>query len=107
MTAKVKSCDYYIVDQIVYTFKDGRHIRLDRSKMPRWFPGPVPEGMTRAQQIEETEDLVTHVLFEDGVWNVSGWECTMYREEFDDLRCGLSLEDVRKITRELTYRLSR
>ena len=27
MTAEVKSCDYYIVDQIVYTFKDGRRIK--------------------------------------------------------------------------------
>ena len=88
MTAEVKSCDYYIVDQIVYAFKDGRRIRLDRSKMPRWFSGPIPEDMARA--IEETEDLATHVLFEDGTWNVSGWECAMYREEFDDLRCGLS-----------------
>jgi hypothetical protein len=101
----MNSCDYYLYDQIVYVFKNGHTIKLDRSKMPRWFPGPVPEGMTRAQQIEETEDLVSHVLFEDGVWNVSGWECAMYREEFDDLDCGLSLEDVHKIVRELTYRL--
>lgn len=104
MTAEVKSCDYYIVDQIVYAFKDGRRIALERSKMPRWFE-PLPEGMTRAQQIEETEDLVTHVLFEDGEWTVSGWECAMYREEFDDLDCGLSLEDVHKIVREMTYRI--
>ena len=67
----VSSCDYYIVDQIVYVFKDGRIIKLDRSRLPRWFE-PLPPGLTRNQQIEETEDLVSHVLFEDGTWNVSG-----------------------------------
>lgn len=100
----VKSCDYYIVDQIVYVFKDGRTLKLDRSRMPRWFE-PLPEGMTRAQQIMATEDLVTHVLFENDDWTVSGWEYSMYREEFDDLQTGLSLEDVYKITRETVYRI--
>lgn len=103
----VKSCDYYIVDQIVYAFKNGRTLNLDRSRMPRWFSQlpPLSEEMTRAQQIEENEDLVSHVLFEGGVWTVSGWEGAMYREEFDDLQTGLSLEDVYKIIRAMIYRI--
>jgi hypothetical protein len=99
--------DYLIIDQVVYTFKNGRTVRIDRSKMPRCISSPVPDGMTLKQYIEETEELMVHVLFEDGTWNVSVWEGEMYKEEIENLGLGqgLKFNDMRRVTREVVYRL--
>ena len=108
VSTEIKSCDYYIVDQIVYTLSNGRCVKVDRSRIPRWFsslPPQTAEGKTREQQIEEEEDLVTRVLFESGTFHISEWESDLYRSEFDTLTAGLSFTDVRKITREIVYRI--
>jgi hypothetical protein len=102
---RMNGCDYYLYDQIVYALKDGRIFRIDRSKLPRWFPGPIPDGITREQQIEETEDLVTRVLFESGTWNVSADSGDYYRDEFLALGGGMDFGDVRKVTREIVFKM--
>ena len=107
VSTEIKSCDYYIVDQIVYTLSNGRCVKVDRSRIPRWFSSLPPQtaGMTQEQRIEEEEDLVTRVLFENGSFHISEWESNLYRSEFDTLTTGLSFTDVSKITREIVYRI--
>lgn len=99
--------DYLIIDQVVYTFKNGRTVRVAQSKMPRWVSSAVPEGMTLKQYIEETEELTVRVLFEDSVWNVSCWEEEIYKEKIQSLGFGhgLKFDDVCRVTREVVYRL--
>jgi hypothetical protein len=103
----MNSCDYYLMEMIVVRYDDNGEtlstLCIRRSKTPRWFSTEFKSsGMTRQQWVEENEDLVTRVVYEEGHWNVSDWENSFYVEELAELN--VAIDSVQSIKRVMTCR---
>jgi hypothetical protein len=96
--------DYYLTDTILVEYHGGgeivNHMRIYRSKHPRWSPPEVPDHMLK-DWIEDNEELQTRIVFEDGHWNVSSWEEEFYIAELAELN--IIIDCVLKISRVVSY----
>ena len=96
----MSSPDYYLVDTILVEYDGGGEIvnrmRIDRSKAPRWVGKLTPAQSVRGW-IEENEELMTRIVYEDGRWNVKTWESVFYTEELAELN--IAIGSVLKISR--------
>jgi hypothetical protein len=101
-----KSCDYYITESVFVEYDNGGEVlmtlRIDRSKLPRWI-GKLQEGQSVDEWIEENEELLTRIVYEEGVWTVKAWEQLYYTEELADMKIDFSR--VVSIKRGVGYRL--
>ena len=107
MAETVASCDYYLLELIEVRYDGGGEapvvLRIHRSKTPRWFSaGFKSSGLTRNQWIEENEELITRVVYEEGKWYVGYWQNSFYIEELADL--DIMIDTVQSIKRIITYR---
>jgi hypothetical protein len=103
----MNSCDYFITDTIVVDYDGGSEalsqIRIQRSRIPRWAKD-MKKGQSVASWVEENEDLMNRVVYEDGVWHVKTFETILYIEELGDFNIAMS--SVVKITRSKGYLLN-
>ena len=105
MSVAVGSCDYYLLELIEVRYDGGGEapaiLRIRRSKTPRWFAADfMSSGLTRQQWVEENEDLVTRVVYEEGHWNVPDWENSFYVEELAELN--VTIDSIQSIKRVMT-----
>lgn len=99
--------DYYIIDVIYVYYNSGTEdsdiLKILRSKQPRKV-GALRHGQSKAQWIDENEELMTRLIYDDGIWNVKDWESALYISELSEYN--ISIDTVLCIKRISSYVLS-
>ena len=96
--------DYYFVD-VIYVYynvgaEDSDILKILRSKQPRKV-GTLRNGQTKAQWIDENEELITRVIYDGGIWNVKEWESALYISEIAEYN--INIDTVFSIKRISSY----